>query len=44
MRAMYTTPAVRGPISAFDKHHERQADLLIDYAIELMEAVVAGRA
>ena len=43
-QGMYTTPAVRGPIAAFDKHHERQADLLIDYAIELMEAVVAGRA
>ncbi len=42
-QGIYATSTVREPIATFDRHHESQADYLIDYAIALMEAVRTGR-
>lgn len=43
-QGVYPTPAVREPILPFDRFHMHQADILIEYAIELMREVREGRA
>lgn len=38
-QGIYATPRVRQPILPFDVHHERVADELIDYALELEQSL-----
>jgi 4-hydroxy-tetrahydrodipicolinate synthase len=40
-QGLYPTPRVRDPILAFDSYHERIADELIDYALDLMREIEA---
>jgi 4-hydroxy-tetrahydrodipicolinate synthase len=42
-QGIYPTPHVRQPILPFDAYHERRADMLIPYALDLMASAAAVR-